>query len=222
MVSLDKIFKSKQTFLLEDFDEHQKTIIIYEEAEVDIIKKQHFDDGYQNGLKDGYEQGRDEALTENDILTQNILMKLEKKIDDILTSQTQYYQTVEDNVKILFFAFAQKLLPHYIAQYGISEMQSFVEKVLNTLLRKEHLKIFLAPSMMENFKEHLLSNGFNIESFSFEEKKDLEKEQINIEWHHGGANFDLNSVYKLINTLLENNFKTATQNQIIEENSYGR
>ncbi len=199
--------------MLENFDELKKDIIVYEENEVNVIKEQKFDEGYQQGLKDGYNQGREEALTEHEVLIHNILMKMEKKIEDIFESQSQHYEELEYNVKTLFFAFSQKILPRYISKYGICEMEGFLQNLFKVLIKKDKITIYLAPSMKDVLKTQMLSNGMNIDKVIFDEDKNLEKEQINAVWDDGGAKFELNTIYGLSNTILDEDIASKTDVQ---------
>ena len=210
---MDKYLKKQPVFHLENFDIEQKIVITYTEDEVNIIQDRALEEGRNQGFDEGFLKGKEEALTEHDLALQSLLMKMEQKMEEILQNQEEYLEKLEFNSKTLFYAFVKKMMPHYVKKYGLLEMENFMTDFFGHILRKNNITVNVHPNLKEPLKNQLISNGYNVDFLTFNGDEHLTERQIEIEWENGGARYDMDQIYTLVDDIFKPKIESDTLSQ---------
>ncbi len=181
----------------------QKIVIMYTEDEVREISQQSLDEGRGLGFDEGYLRGKEEAITEHELSVQSLLIKMEQKMEEILENQDVYLEKLGFNSKTLFFAFAKKILPHYVQKYGLFEMENFIKDLLNHLLHKEKIIVNVHPDFKESLEKQFHSNECKADCLIFNSDERLNEQQIDVQWNNGGATYDIDQVYKIVDKVFD-------------------
>lgn len=114
-----------------------------------IYTQEQFDAAYQAAFQEGIAAGQEAAQQSQEIQTQALVQALARKVTQaasqlIATMQSQHTLMVE-----AVTAIARKIMPRYVEQHGLDEIQVLVESVLRDLSHEPRLVVRVAEAQVD-------------------------------------------------------------------------
>ncbi|MDP2192978.1 MAG: FliH/SctL family protein [Alphaproteobacteria bacterium] len=167
-----------------------------------IIEQKGYNEGYQKGYDAGYEDGRKAAILAHEHHQNETLDCIENHLNRLHTDNVEVRKYAEDTLKEALKLSCEKLFPFYLKKEGKNELIRFIDHVLGSLLKKDHITITVHPAMADFVNEQLLNIKANRENLTIVSDADQNDHACHIHWPCGGAIFDMQALSKTLQCLL--------------------
>lgn len=182
------------------------------EEEPEVVVPTFSEEQVEAARKEGFEQGKTDALKEASTTIENQIVDSTKAIgaqlNQLISSQSQVNNDIfRDAIKISR-AITQKSFPSINAEHGILEIEQLIRHILNQILEEPRVKIQVHPTLTEHLSERL--NEISAETH-FEGRvhiiadEAIEQGDCRIDWSNGGAERNLDNVMLEIDAIISTN-----------------
>jgi flagellar assembly protein FliH len=174
----------------------------FSEAEVDIFKKNAFEEGKLAG----YEQGKAEALSDAASLTAQALAAIGATLPEAVEAAHRAREEAAAGAVTAMGAIARKLLPAMADQRAIEEIEALARDCLSRLAEEPRIVVKVAPDLAEAVRAKLETLGTQ---YGFAGRlvvmpdPGLPITDTRIEWADGGAERNVADIWKEIEDAIE-------------------
>lgn len=174
----------------------------YSEAEVELFKKNAFEEGRLAG----YEKGKAEALADAATLTAASLAHIDEMLPPALEAAHRAREEAAASAVTAMGAIARKLLPAMAEARAIEEIEALARDCLARLAEEPRIVIKLAPDLADAMRGKLealgASYGF-VGRLVVMPEPGLPVTDTRIEWADGGAERNVAEIWKEIEDAIE-------------------
>lgn len=163
------------------------------------------EEGRQEGIVIGQEQGRDEAFAGIEQTTQNLLVGLTGHIVELLSAQPKMREEVARETLEAAMAVLKKLLPSLEKSAALAEIEAVVAECLERAKEEPRLAIRVSEQMLTPVKGRVDSlvaqEGFE-GKIVFLAADGFAESDVRVEWADGGAERRLEDIWQDIDQVL--------------------
>ncbi|MEW6620451.1 MAG: FliH/SctL family protein [bacterium] len=188
--------KESANQILNEAKESSNEILTKTNSEIDQVTQVAKQDGYEQGFKEGKEQGINagqEVIKKTLSQIHNVLLEAKHKREEII-------QTNQEMILDLALMIAKKIIKTELA----TNKQAILKNLTQTLKKvknKEEIKVKINPVHLQELsskKEELLSQVFGLEGINFEEDENIEPGGCLIETNFGLIDATISSQLEII------------------------
>lgn len=179
----------------------------FSEEELEAAKKQ----GFEAGKKEGHEQ--EKQSTERMIAKS--LQAIEKKFDDVFTSESLRENQYEKEALSLGLMLFQKLFPSLNKRYGMEEIKAVIQDVLSSHNEKTTFKIETKPETKEKL-ENFFNETVYKDRLNFSGDDSLAHGECIMRWEDGGAIRNVASLVQVVEKELSAILELETSDKDLE------
>jgi flagellar biosynthesis/type III secretory pathway protein FliH len=181
---------------LQDFGASLKTStpIQYSAEELEAAKQHAYEQGLIEGKEQGFAQGQTHAISDHQTQLDAVLNAIESKV----TEAANHYQDIKIQSAQEVLTFIQiimdKLLPHWVAEHGLSELITTIQHIINHIYTHTQIIVRIHPHMLAKVRkklQHFLTKHTDVVLAPGE---NMDRHACEINWDGGGAQFSLEAI----------------------------
>lgn len=207
-----------------DFEavEKPKVVVgeIVEEAEPEVVepvfKDYHLEESYDAGFEAGLEEGLRNAEKTIEKNVSEILTKMLNGMPDLFTIQKEANASAAHDAMAAALAVSRKILPGLSERNALGEVERMVKMTLEKVIDEPQVVVRVNTDLLDSMSERIetLAKNGNFEGrVLVQADADLQVDACRIEWSSGGADRDMNALWKEIDGIIECNFDNGTEDE---------
>jgi len=179
-------------------DEKEKPKPTYTQEQLDETKQQAYNEGVTAGKAAEQEA---QAKKVADLLT-----RLDAKIGSVIQEGQAVWQEQLEQMQAVALVIARKILPSYVAQHGVDEIDALVAKVIAEMSREPRLVFRVNEGRFDEMSTRINAMA---KQAAYAGKlvilgdPDIGESDCRIEWADGGIERDLRKVWQEIDRIVE-------------------
>ncbi|MEM7070764.1 MAG: hypothetical protein AAF403_03265 [Pseudomonadota bacterium] len=168
-------------------DEVTNTTKELESEELEIFKKEAWQQGYEAGIKD--------EKKNEDIRMTNLLGALHSEMNAIILKQDALIKAMTPEILQLVTTVLERLSPHFVKQHGVDDIGYIIYKALEHQIPGSHLKICVSPDFVEPLTK-LAEDIEHSKHIELEIVADdtLQAGDLHVEWKNGRIKRDFSEI----------------------------
>ena len=177
--------------------EREKPKPTFTQEQLEAAQKESYESGVAAGKK---------AVLESQQQYTNLLLnEMNDKLLDLQKTSQEVWQHQLLDMQQVALVIARKILPRYVEQFGLDEIEAIVEKVIKDMSREPRLVIRVGEAQFDEARDRINKIA---EGKAYEGKvvilgdSDLGPSDCRIEWADGGIERDVRSLWEEIDRVL--------------------
>ncbi len=177
----------------------------FTDADLEKAKKESFDEGIKEGLKQANEQIQKQQL-EIDKQIISLVEKLTSQFKELLSIMQKRNQSIETQFIRLATEIARKVSGKALEQTHIQSIENTIRSCVSMLAEKEDsFTVFVNPATLPRLQEKLATIEGDIkDKITLKPEESLKPFDCRIEWTDGGAELNTGAIWQEIDKIVNN------------------
>lgn len=186
----------------EALSEVAEVVPTFTEEEVNAARKEGFNQGKEEGIREAANATEQRVLETLNVLSQQT-EQIFHGMDEVNVSAIRNAMSVGASI-------VQKLFPHLSVRHAGTEVEAFIETVINQVISnpkiRVHVNVDLFEAVNERFSAMIAGTGHG-NKIDVIADSTIPEGNCKIEWESGGSSRDATSMWREIDAILERNLE---------------
>jgi flagellar assembly protein FliH len=200
---------SNASFVLEDFGVPQTNPVeeaeevppppTFSEEEMEQAKKESAEEAFLAGKKEGLREAEKEQQQSLEAMT-IVLSRVEEQLSVMQLEHQKKQEEQQSGLAQLILAAAQRVAGEALRRDGLSDIEEMIQNCLSGLFEVPDLLLIAHPDVIDGLKEKLPKQ------VSFQADEALNPADCRLQWQHGEAIRDTESLWNEIDSRIQRHF----------------